>query len=91
MEIWAIWLDALRGALQFLSSDIGLGAGMAVVVLTILLRTISTAGLLVRRLSWLHTPKEGLETKTTAGANKGRIQGPAPASCRAHDVHVPQG
>ena len=40
MEIWTTWLDVIREMLQFLSSDIGLGAGLAIVVLTLLLRTI---------------------------------------------------
>jgi len=39
MQVWTIWLDALNGLLNFLSSEVGLGTGLAIVVLTLLLRT----------------------------------------------------
>jgi YidC/Oxa1 family membrane protein insertase len=34
-----MWLDAIRGLLQFLSTNAGLGAGFGIVALTLLLRT----------------------------------------------------
>jgi len=36
--MWTQWLDAIRGLLQFLSSDVGLGAGLGIVALTVLFR-----------------------------------------------------
>ena len=38
MQIWTMWLDTLREVLQFLATDLGLGAGLAIVVLTLLVR-----------------------------------------------------
>jgi YidC/Oxa1 family membrane protein insertase len=40
MDIWALWLDAIRGLLNILSSEIGLGVGLAIVAVTVLLRTM---------------------------------------------------
>jgi YidC/Oxa1 family membrane protein insertase len=39
MELWTFWLGAIHGLLSFLSSQAGLGEGLAIVVLTLLLRT----------------------------------------------------
>jgi YidC/Oxa1 family membrane protein insertase len=39
MELWTLWLGAIQGLLTFLSSQIGLGAGVGIVTLTLLLRT----------------------------------------------------
>jgi YidC/Oxa1 family membrane protein insertase len=39
MDLWTFWLDAIRGLLAFLSSDIGLGAGLGIIVMTVLVRT----------------------------------------------------
>jgi YidC/Oxa1 family membrane protein insertase len=39
MELWTLWLGAIQGLLTFLSSQIGLGAGVGIVALTLLLRT----------------------------------------------------
>ncbi len=38
MELWTYWLEAIHGVLDLLSSQIGLGAGVAIVTLTLLLR-----------------------------------------------------
>ena len=38
MELWTIWLEFLGSLLETLSSGIGLGSGLAIVVLTLLLR-----------------------------------------------------
>lgn len=38
MQIWTTWLHTLDSALALLASDAGLGAGLAIVVLTLLLR-----------------------------------------------------
>ena len=38
MELWSSWIAMLESALQLLAGDIGLGAGSAIVVLTLLLR-----------------------------------------------------
>ena len=39
MELWTHWLGAIHGLLTFLSSQVGLGTGLAIVALTLLLRT----------------------------------------------------
>lgn len=39
MERWTYWLSAIHGLLTFLSSQIGLGTGLAIVTLTLLFRT----------------------------------------------------
>jgi YidC/Oxa1 family membrane protein insertase len=39
MDIWALWLDAIRAVITA-SADVGLGAGLAIVVVTLLLRTV---------------------------------------------------
>jgi YidC/Oxa1 family membrane protein insertase len=38
MQVWMTWLDALNGLLNLLSSEVGLGAGLGIVALTLLLR-----------------------------------------------------
>lgn len=38
-NIWTAWLDLITTALNFLASDVGLGLGLSIVVLTVLLRT----------------------------------------------------
>ena len=40
MDIWATWLDSIGSILTMLSSDAGLGLGLAIVVGTVLLRTV---------------------------------------------------
>lgn len=40
MSIWTLWLDTLRSLLDGLSSEAGLGLGMAIIVGTILLRMV---------------------------------------------------
>jgi YidC/Oxa1 family membrane protein insertase len=40
MDIWAAWLDAIGGIVTALAADAGLGLGLAVVVATVLLRTV---------------------------------------------------
>jgi YidC/Oxa1 family membrane protein insertase len=40
MDIWALWLDSIRGVVMALAGDAGLGLGLAVVVATVLLRTL---------------------------------------------------
>jgi len=39
MDLWMWWLETLRGLLDLLSTDLGLGTGVAIVALTLLLRT----------------------------------------------------
>jgi len=39
MTLWMHWLNALHGFLEFLSSQVGLGDGLAIVALTFLVRT----------------------------------------------------
>ena len=39
MALWMHWLNVLAGLLEFLSSRVGLGEGLAIVVLTLLVRT----------------------------------------------------
>jgi len=38
MHIWTLWLDSIRNMLQFFAVDLGLGAGLSIVALTLLLR-----------------------------------------------------
>ncbi|MGD8339777.1 MAG: YidC/Oxa1 family membrane protein insertase [Gammaproteobacteria bacterium] len=38
MQLWTVWLDSLRYLLEMLASDLGLGTGLAIVVLTLALR-----------------------------------------------------
>jgi membrane protein insertase Oxa1/YidC/SpoIIIJ len=38
MELWTIWINAIQGILDFLSSQVGLSAGCSIVVMTLLLR-----------------------------------------------------
>jgi len=40
MELWTMWLDSIQAVLGFLSSDVGLGSGLAIVVLTLMLRVV---------------------------------------------------
>jgi len=40
MDIWTIWLDTIRSLLSFLSSEAGLGLGLAIALSTLLLRTM---------------------------------------------------
>lgn len=40
MQLWTTWLETLRAGLEFLSTDAGLGLGVAVVILTLGLRTV---------------------------------------------------
>jgi membrane protein insertase Oxa1/YidC/SpoIIIJ len=40
MELWTHWLSVIHGLLTFLSSGVGLGTGLGIVVLTLLLRTV---------------------------------------------------
>jgi YidC/Oxa1 family membrane protein insertase len=40
MELWTLWLNAIHGLLIFLSSNLNLGTGFGIVVLTLLLRTV---------------------------------------------------
>jgi YidC/Oxa1 family membrane protein insertase len=46
MELWTYWLGAIQSLLMFLSSQVGLGTGFAIVTLTLLLRTM------ILPLSW---------------------------------------
>jgi YidC/Oxa1 family membrane protein insertase len=39
MELWTYWLSVIQSLLVFLSSQVGLGTGLAIVTLTLLLRT----------------------------------------------------
>lgn len=39
MAVWTYWLGVIQGLLEFLSSHVGLGMGLAIVTLTLLLRT----------------------------------------------------
>jgi len=38
MELWTLWLNAIHGLLEILSSQLGLGAGLGIVALTLLVR-----------------------------------------------------
>ena len=39
MELWTYWLSAIQSLLAFFSSQLGLGTGLAIIALTLLLRT----------------------------------------------------
>jgi YidC/Oxa1 family membrane protein insertase len=38
MQLWTVWLETLRGLLEVLSSNAGLGSGLAIIALTLMLR-----------------------------------------------------
>jgi YidC/Oxa1 family membrane protein insertase len=40
MELWTQWLNVIQSLLTFLSSEVGLGTGLGIVILTLLLRTV---------------------------------------------------
>lgn len=40
MNSWMLWLDAIRSLLNFLASDLGLGVGFAIIVLTVAMRSV---------------------------------------------------
>ena len=40
MQIWNLWLETLRSLLELLSSEAGLGLGLAVIVLTLCVRAV---------------------------------------------------
>lgn len=40
MNLWTFWLDTLRGLVETLSSEVGLGLGLAVISTTLLLRVL---------------------------------------------------
>jgi YidC/Oxa1 family membrane protein insertase len=40
MNLWAFWLDTLRGLVDTLSTEVGLGLGLAIIAVTLLLRTL---------------------------------------------------
>jgi membrane protein insertase Oxa1/YidC/SpoIIIJ len=39
MELWILWLNAIHGLLEILSTQWGLGSGLGIVELTLLLRS----------------------------------------------------
>jgi YidC/Oxa1 family membrane protein insertase len=40
MELWTYWLGAIQSLLTFFTSQVGLGAGLGIVALTLVLRTV---------------------------------------------------
>lgn len=40
MNLWTVWLDTLRSLVDTLSSEVGLGLGLAIIAATLLLRTL---------------------------------------------------
>jgi membrane protein insertase Oxa1/YidC/SpoIIIJ len=40
MSLWSTWLDVIRSTLGVLSTDVGLGLGLGVIVATLLLRAL---------------------------------------------------
>jgi YidC/Oxa1 family membrane protein insertase len=40
MNLWTFWLDTLRGLVDTLSSEVGLGLGLAIITATLLLRVL---------------------------------------------------
>ena len=40
MDIWTLWLEAIRSIVTALAADAGLGVGAAVIIATVLLRTV---------------------------------------------------
>ena len=63
MNIWTSWLDALRSLVDALSTEAGLGLGLAIITATLLLR------IFLLPISWsllmrLRSPEENDETST---------------------------
>jgi YidC/Oxa1 family membrane protein insertase len=60
MALWMHWLNVLDGFLEFLSSQVGLGEGLAVVALTLLVRTA------ILPISWSSAYRSCVRQKTIA-------------------------
>src|SRR5262249_32913229 len=60
MTLWMEWLNTLDGFLEFLSSHVGLGDGLAIVALTLLVRTA------ILPMSWSSAYRSRIRQKTIA-------------------------
>ena len=60
MTLWMQWLNALDGFLEFLSSHVGLGDGLAIVALTLIVRTA------ILPISWSSAYRSCIRQKTIA-------------------------
>jgi len=60
MALWVHWLNILDGFLSFLSSQVGLGEGLAIIALTLLVRT------LILPMSWSSAYRGCVRQKTIA-------------------------
>lgn len=60
MALWMHWLNVLDGFLEFLSSQVGLGEGLAIVALTLLVRTA------ILPISWSSAYRSCVRQKTIA-------------------------
>ena len=64
MELWTQWLNVIHSLLIFLSSEVGLGTGLGIVVLTLLLRTVIFTNLVADCVSRVYSAKENAATAT---------------------------
>ena len=46
MQLWSGWVDLISSSLQYLSTDVGLGAGLSIITITVALR------LLILPITW---------------------------------------
>ena len=60
MDLWQLWLDAIRQMLQLLTADAGLGLGLAIIALTWLLKTA------ILPLSWSAAYRAAIRQKKLA-------------------------
>jgi YidC/Oxa1 family membrane protein insertase len=40
MDMWSSWVDLIWASVQYLSADVGLGAGLSIIAMTVLLRVV---------------------------------------------------
>lgn len=98
MQLWTQWLELIRTLLHFLSTDIGLGGGLAILVLTLLLRaallplswSIAYRGV-VRQRHMARLQPELLRLKTRFAAEPQRYAEQMRALYREHGLPIMDG
>jgi YidC/Oxa1 family membrane protein insertase len=98
MQLWTQWLELIRMLLHFLSTDIGLGGGLGILVLTFLLRAtllplswfIAYRGI-VRQEQMARLQPELLRLKTRFAAEPQRYAEQMRALYREHGLSIMDG
>jgi YidC/Oxa1 family membrane protein insertase len=92
MQLWARWLDLIRTLLHFLSTDIGLGGGLGILVLTLLPLSWSIAYRgAVRQKQVARLQPELLRLKTRFAAEPQRYAEAMRALYREHGLSIVDG